>query len=80
MINVVFDDVVVENPPIDGPWGDSYYKCENVLGGVATGATWPVPPCFADKTTPRSTFKIKQHARNFGSAVQESRLDIRNPA
>ena len=28
-----------------------YYSCEGVEGGVATGATWPVPPCFVDRTT-----------------------------
>ena len=43
------DNVVVTNPG-KSPWGDDYYKCENV-DGVATGATWPVPPCFMDRTT-----------------------------
>ena len=27
-----------------------YYACEGVVGGVATGKTWPVPPCFRDAT------------------------------
>ena len=48
MKNVVFEDVVVNNPGMK-PWGDAYYKCENV-GGIATGTTTPVPPCFADHT------------------------------
>ena len=54
MVNVLFEDVVFENPPIDGVWGTDYFKCENVLGGVATGKTWPVPPCFEDRTNTRA--------------------------
>ena len=27
-----------------------YFVCEGVEGGIATGATWPVPPCFLDRT------------------------------
>ena len=50
MLGVVFDSVVIENPPTDGAWGTDYYSCEGVLGGVATGSTWPVPPCFDDQT------------------------------
>jgi polygalacturonase len=49
MENVVFDNVVVNNPG-KKPWGDKYYHCENV-NGVATGKTWPVPPCFHDLTS-----------------------------
>lgn len=48
MKNVVFEDVVVNNPGAK-PWGDDFYKCEHVQG-VATGKTFPVPPCFADRT------------------------------
>lgn len=44
MQNVVFDNVKVSNPGSE-PWGNSFYKCENV-NGVATGTTDPVPPCF----------------------------------
>ena len=51
MVDVLFEDVVVTDPPGDGVWGDDYYLCENVVGGVATGATWPVQPCFEDRTT-----------------------------
>ena len=29
----------------------AYFVCEGVEGGIATGATWPVPPCFLDRTT-----------------------------
>jgi len=39
MINVTFEDVVVNNPG-DKPWGDDGYYCENIEG-VATGKTWP---------------------------------------
>ena len=49
MRDVMFDNVVVDAPG-DSPWGDAYYKCEHVTRGVATGATWPVPPCFEDRT------------------------------
>ena len=29
-----------------------YYTCSGVASGVALGDTWPVPPCFEDRTTP----------------------------
>jgi len=48
MKNVVFDNVRVNNPSLT-PFAD-HYHCENVQG-VATGGTWPVPPCFRDETT-----------------------------
>jgi len=48
MQNIVFDDVKVVSPG-SSPWGNDYYKCENVQG-VATGGTWPVPPCMKDRT------------------------------
>eukprot|EP01062_Namystynia_karyoxenos_P010445 TRINITY_DN136_c0_g1_i4.p1 TRINITY_DN136_c0_g1~~TRINITY_DN136_c0_g1_i4.p1 ORF type:complete len:328 (+),score=130.76 TRINITY_DN136_c0_g1_i4:410-1393(+) len=51
MRNVIFENVVVNNPG-KRPWGDDYYKCENVEG-VATGTTHPVPPCFKDLTVRR---------------------------
>lgn len=44
MLNVTFDDVVVTNPGTE-PFGTDYYYCENVHG-IATGKTWPIPPCF----------------------------------
>ena len=47
---LVFDNVVVTDPPADGVWGTDYYYCEGVSQGVATGTTWPVPPCFEDRT------------------------------
>jgi len=34
----------------DAPWGEDYYYCKGVKTGVATGTTWPVPPCFEDQT------------------------------
>ena len=49
MANIVFDNVVV-NDPADKPWGDDGYYCVNV-NGVATGTTSPVPPCMQDLTT-----------------------------
>ena len=27
-----------------------YVRCEGVEHGIATGNTWPIPPCFADNT------------------------------
>eukprot|EP00038_Savillea_parva_P006047 m.161370 g.161370 ORF g.161370 m.161370 type:complete len:429 (+) comp12066_c0_seq1:139-1425(+) len=44
MQNIVFDNVVINNPA-SSPWGNDFYKCENVQG-IATGGTTPVPPCF----------------------------------
>jgi hypothetical protein len=49
MEGIVFDNVVFNNPG-DQPWGDDYYTCAGVKSGVATGTTWPVPPCFEDQT------------------------------
>ena len=49
MTNVVFEDVRVVNPGSE-PWGEDYYDCQGVVGGVAKGSTWPVPPCFEDQT------------------------------
>jgi polygalacturonase len=49
MEGVVFENVVFNNPG-DTPWKDDYYYCEGVKDGVATGTTWPVPPCFEDRT------------------------------
>ena len=46
---------LVSLPNPDNPWGDGYYKCEHVTSGVATGATWPVPPCFEDRTDKTTT-------------------------
>lgn len=48
MQNVVFDNVVVNNPA-SKPWGDDGYYCKNV-NGVALGTTSPVPPCLKDLT------------------------------
>jgi len=47
MQNVVFDNVIVNNPA-SKPWADGYY-CKNV-NGIAIGNTAPVPPCFRDRT------------------------------
>lgn len=49
MENVRFENVVFTNPG-DAPWGEDYYYCKGVKTGVATGTTWPVPPCFEDQT------------------------------
>ena len=46
--NLVFDNVVVENPG-GYPWGDQYYYCKHV-NGKAIGKTWPIPPCMTDET------------------------------
>jgi hypothetical protein len=50
LVNITFEDVIIENPPADGYFGDDYYYCQDVQNGVATGKTWPVPPCFEDLT------------------------------
>ncbi len=50
MRNVVFENVVVNNPSTKKTkWGTNYF-CEGVATGVATGTTSPVPPCFKDET------------------------------
>ena len=51
MKNVVFENVVVNNPA-SNPFGKDQYYCKNVEG-VATGTTNPVPPCFKDMTDRR---------------------------
>lgn len=57
MKNVVFENVVVNNPA-SSPFGDDQYYCQNAAG-VATGTTNPVPPCFTDRTT-RALKALKQ--------------------
>jgi len=49
MKNLTFDGVKF-NRPGNRPWGFDYFKCENVVNGVAKGDTWPVPKCFTDQT------------------------------
>lgn len=49
MVNVLFDNVVVNNPA-SKPFGDDQYYCAGSAIGVATGVTTPVPPCFKDLT------------------------------
>jgi pectate lyase len=49
MEGVTFDGVKVINYTKKESEYD-YYSCENVVNGVATGDTWPVPSCFQDKT------------------------------
>jgi len=48
MENIVFHDVKV----VDSKGDDfaKYRSCEGVASGIATGDTYPVPPCFEDKT------------------------------
>ena len=43
---VSFLQVRFNNPSSD----DVYLSCDGVQQGVATGDTWPLPPCFADHT------------------------------
>ena len=45
MTNLVFDNVVVNDPGII-PWGEKHYECRGVKGAKAIGGTKPVPPCF----------------------------------
>ena len=52
MQGIVFHNVVVNDPGTKK--GQNFYRaCEGVSGGVATGTTSPVPPCFADNTMRR---------------------------
>lgn len=44
MMNIIFDNVVVNKPGVF-PWLDRYYACDAVQG-FARGNTHPVPPCF----------------------------------
>ena len=48
MENILFHDVRV----VDAKGDDfaKYTSCEGVLSGIATGNTYPVPPCFEDQT------------------------------
>jgi polygalacturonase len=41
--NLTFDGVVIKNAPAD------YFVCSNVVNGIATGGTFPVPSCFNKK-------------------------------
>ena len=55
MQGVLFDSVVVTNPGTKA--GENFYReCIGVSGGVATGNTSPVPPCFTDNTATTGTF------------------------
>ena len=49
MRNITFDGVRVVNAENDDV--QKYYTCKGVESGVATGDTFPVPPCFRDETT-----------------------------
>jgi len=53
MNNVVFDGVKFTGIGKK----DNYFRCENVVGGVAKGDTWPVPSCFKDKTMEEEEYK-----------------------
>jgi len=44
MQNVIFENVIINNPG-SKPWGDDFYLCDGIAG-IATGTTYPVPPCF----------------------------------
>ena len=49
MKNLIFDGVRVIGA--QNETFASYYKCEGVQDAVATGDTFPVPPCFQDQTS-----------------------------
>jgi len=44
MENIIFDHVIVTNPPIWPSVG--YYTCSGVSSGIAINGTSPVPSCF----------------------------------
>jgi len=47
MLNIVFDNVIVNQPGVR-PWGTKYYACQGVQG-FTQGNTQPSPPCFHQK-------------------------------
>ena len=49
--NIVFDGVRVIGA-VDHDH-DRYLRCEGVESGLALGDTYPIPPCFQDKTDKR---------------------------
>ena len=56
--NLTFENVKFNNPGML-PWGEDYFRCENVLNGTATGDTWPVPSCMTDNTNRTFTSEIQ---------------------
>ena len=48
--NLTFDGVRFIDPVDNGAWGKDHFYCKGVENGVAIGDTFPVPPCFANKT------------------------------
>ena len=48
MENILFHDVRVVDAKSDD--FSRYTSCEGVLSGIASGDTYPVPPCFEDQT------------------------------
>jgi len=48
MFNIIFENVVVNNPGYE-PWEDDYYLCQNI-DGYYTGTTDPAPPCLTELT------------------------------
>ena len=48
MRNIIFDNVVASDPGSD-PFGSAGYSCAGVQSAVATGGTFPVPPCFKEE-------------------------------
>jgi hypothetical protein len=43
---LVLDNVRVTGDVGRKPWGQDFYFCDGIEGGVAIGGTFPVPPCF----------------------------------
>ena len=46
-----FDNVRFIDPVQNGVWGSDNFYCKGVESGVASGNTFPIPPCFANKTS-----------------------------
>ena len=60
--NLTFDGVRFIDPVNNGAWGKDHFYCKGVENGVAIGDTFPVPPCFANKT---HFIMVKLHNKSF---------------
>ena len=56
MENIIFDSVMVVDAKSEE--FSRYTVCEGVLSGTAIGSTYPVPPCFEDRTQPDVRIEI----------------------
>lgn len=74
MQNIIFDNVLVNNPG-DKPWGNLYYKCEGVASGIALNGTYPVPPCFKNRTYGKHYKLVKDSAGLSSSKIGKLKVE-----